>query len=265
MKGKKYNIFISYIKSILDFNSYTVFFKNSFGRAFFYLFCLTLFLGSLSSLRPMLDYTNFINSTISGYNENVPDFTFKEGKLSVSQSNPLLYGDSAFAYIIDTVGTTDKSVLTGYQGGILITSTTVYEKDAFGQIQSFPLSAFDTMYITKDSLKQAIPVAKLLNIFIYSFSLISFFVLYLFKVLILSLFGILMNSIFKTRLNFSNIFKLSIYALTLSATFNVVINSINPSMNGLGTYFLLIYFGVGALYLLKALTVLKINEENKEL
>ena len=261
MKEQKNNIFSTYIKSIFDFNSYNIFFKNSLGRAFFYLLCLTIFLGSLSSIRPIVDFTNVINSTISSYKDNVPDFTFKDGKLSVSQTSALIYGDSTFAYIIDTVSPTDKSVLNGYQGGILLTSNTIYEKDALGQIQTFPLSALNTMHITKDSLKQALPVAKLFNIFIYGFYLISFFVLYLFKVLVLTLFGILMNGIFKTKLNFSNIFKLNIYVLTLPATFNVIINSIDPSMNGLGTYFLLIYFGVGALYLLKALTVIKINEE----
>lgn len=260
LKEENYNIFNSYIKSIFDFNSYNVFLKKSLGRAFFYLLCLALFLGSLGSLKPMYDFTSSINSAIDNYKTDVPDFTFKNGKLSVSQDRPLLYGDSSFVYVIDTVGSTDKSVLDSYQGGTLITSTAIYEKDIFGRIQTFPLSAFDSMYVNKASLEQAIPVAKLLNFFIFIYHVLFFFIFYLAKALFLALFGLIMNGVFKTKLNFSSLFKLSIYALTLPATFNVIINSIDTPASGLGTYFILIYFGVGALYLLKALTVIKINE-----
>ena len=138
MEEEKINIFNSYIKSIFDFNSYNFFYKRSLGRAFLYLFFLTIVLGGLSIIRPLYNFNTMLDKFTTNYIKLAPEFTFKDGVLDVHSDVPLIYGDSQVGYIIDTSGKTTSSVLNGYTSGILITKNHMYQKDIFKNIKDFP-------------------------------------------------------------------------------------------------------------------------------
>jgi len=263
LKEYKINIFNSYIKSIFDFNSYDYFNKKSVGRAFLYLFFLTIFLGGLSVLRPLYNFNTELDKFTASYAKSAPEFNFKDGVLKVNNDEPLIYGDSDIGYILDTSGGTTTSALKEYTSAILVTKDHLYQKDIFGNIKNIPLSTLQEFSFDKSSLEGYLPDLKLINILFIIFFPIKFFIGYLINALILSLIALSLNTFSKTKTTFKSFYKLSIYALTLSTTFNLIITSIDKPVPSIPLLIDLIFYGAGFLYISKALVVIKLNEAKK--
>ncbi|MBC8062512.1 MAG: DUF1189 domain-containing protein [Clostridiaceae bacterium] len=262
MKEDKINIFNSYIKSIFDFNSYNFFHEKSLGRAFLYLFFLTILLGGLSIIRPMYNFNTMLDKFTTNYEKSTPEFNFKDGILDVSSDEPLIYGDPQMSYIVvDTSGKTTSTILNEYAAGMLVTKDHLYQKDILGNIKAIPLSTFKVLSFNKDSVEKELPNLKLINILLIIYYPIRFFIGYLLNALILSLIALSLKGFIRPKTTFKDFYKLSIYALTLSTTFNLIITSIDRSVPTITTYLDLIFYGVGLLYILKALTVIKLNEK----
>lgn len=260
MKEEKINIFNSYIKSIFDFNSYNFFFKKSLGRAFLYLFFLTIVLGGLSTIRPLYKFNTALDEFTTNYTKSAPEFNFKDGILDVNSDTPLIYGDSQVGYIVDTSGKTTSSILKEYTSGILVTKNYIYQKDILGNVKDFPLSSFNVLTFDKSSIEKELPNLKLLSILLIVYYPIRFFLGYLLNALILSFIALSLNAFIRSKTTFKGFYKLSLYALTLPTTFNLIITSIDKSVPSLTMYLDLVFYGVGFIYILKALSVIKLNE-----
>ena len=264
LKEGKINIFNSYIKSIFDFNSYNFFYKRSLGRAFLYLFFLTIVLGGLSIVRPLYNLNSMFDKFTTNYTETAPEFNFKDGVLDVTSDVPLIYGDSQMGFIIDTSGKTTISSLKGYASGMLVTKSHIYQKDVFGNVKDLPLSSFKVISFDKNSIEKDLPNLRLImSILLIAFYPIRFFLGYLLNALILSLMALSLHSFIRSKTTFKDFYKLSIYALTLSTTFNLIITSIDRPVSSMSMYLTLIFYGVGIVYIVKALSVIKLNEITK--
>ena len=263
MNENKINIFNSYINSIFDFNSYNSFYKRSLGKAFLYLLLLTIVLGGLSILRPLYNFNTMIDKFTANYTKSAPGFNFKDGVLDVNSAVPLIYGDSQVGYIVDTSGKTTTSILNEYTSAILVTKNHIYQKDFLGNVKDFPLSSFKTLSFDKISIQKDFPNLKLLNVLLIVYYPIRFFLGYLLNALILSILSLSLNTFTKSKTTFKSFYKLSIYALTLSTTFNLIITSIDRSVPSITPYLDLIFYGVGFMYIIKALSVIKLNEITK--
>jgi len=262
LKENKINIFNSYIKSIFDFNSYNFFYKKTLGRAFLYLLFLTVLLGGLSIIRPLYNVNKIIDKFTTNYTKSTTEFTFKDGVLDVTSETPLIYGDSQLAYIIDTSGNTTSSILKKYSSGILVTKDKIYQRDLLGNIKSYPLSAFKGINFDKNSIEKDLPNLKLLSIIPIVYYPIRFFLGYLLNALILTLIATSLNTFMKSKISFKDFYKLSIYALTLSTTFNLIINSIDKSVPSMTMLLDFVFYGVGFIYMIKALSVIKLNQKS---
>ncbi len=260
MKKTKIKVLNTYIDSILDFNAYNSFFKLSIGKAFLYLLFLTIFLGGFSIIRPLYNFNTKLDTVTRDYKKDAPEFTFKDGKLTVDSEVPLRYGDSDYRYIIDTTGKTKSSILND-ESGMLITKDSIYQKDFFGKISKVPLSSFKGINFNRKDIEKILPKLKIIDILIIIFYPIKFFIGYIVNALILALLGLILRNILKMKLTFGDCFKLSFYALTLPTTFKLIIIAIDKPMSGFSLYSFPIFYGIGCIYLLKAFTVIKINEQ----
>lgn len=214
MNGPKMGLFQKIYYSAAGFGKYRSFIAEKPGRAVVYLLLLSLMLGALSLVTPVVDFNGAISEFMLNFDNEVPNFTFAGGKLAVEGDMPIILGEGGSTVIIDTSGQTDESILDDYDNAILITADRMIQKSyANKQVTNFSLMqgiAFD-----RDDVKRALPLVKLATVFIVIFGLIFFICAKFISALIVSLAGLIINAVMGTRLLYADVFKISAYSLTL--------------------------------------------------
>lgn len=254
------NFFTKIYKSISDFKAYIYFRKESTGKAFLYLFLLTLTVGLLGVIRPVYEYNKVINNLVTGFEASVNDFTFQNGKLDVKSDEPIIIeNEKDGVIIIDTKGKYDKSVLDKYDRGMLVLQDGWYNKRSSMQIEEFKFNQFSGVNFTKGDVKEIIPALKVLTVFMIIFMPIWFFIKNMVTALIVALFGMIICSIKRTEESYGTLYKLSLYALTLPAIVQVILTSVKVAV----PHSYKLYCLLGMIYLWFAIDAIK--EEKAEL
>jgi hypothetical protein len=245
--------------SITKPEAYGYFIKQTVGKAIVYLILLTLIFESLNLVRPVIDYNTGINQLIRSFNMNMPDFELKNGELNVNGNMPIISGDVNYVVIVDTTGGTGENALDNYNAGILILKNKIIQKESSFQKKEYNLKDFGTLTIDKSDVKGWIPLLKVINVFIILFGYIGFFAGKLLSALILALIGLIISGSMKLRKDFGDLYKISIYSLTLPIIIKVLLSVIKYTI----PYFFIIYYGIAVFYLWKALSIIKKNEETQ--
>lgn len=257
MENKKMNIFEKFYKNLIDFKIYRYFRKETMGSAFLYLLLITLIFGGILTGKTVHSYNTGISKVITTFNDKVPDFTLENGQLSVDADMPIKNVSGNDIMIIDTTNSTSESILDNYASGILLTNDKMIQKKVGSQITVTQFSSFGNLKITKTMLKSYIPFLKLVAIGIAIFEPIWFYIAKLFSALLISLIGLIINAAMDTKLGYGNIYKFSIYSLTVSIIIKTIIQFFNISV----PFFFLIYYGIAALWL--GLGIREIKKESQ--
>ena len=122
------------------------------------------------------------------------------------------------------------------------------------ETRSFSFKDFQSLNLNKADVEKFIPMLRWINVFIIIFGLLWFFVSKLVSALFLSLIGLVLSGIKNVKMNFSSLYKLSIYSLTLPILIKVVCSGFGISI----PHFWLLYYTVGSIYLWNAITVKKV-------
>jgi len=261
MEEKKMGFFTKVKKSITSPKSYAEFLKLSMGKAVLYLLLLCLLFGGIAAIKDLINKENFINTLSVDIKNNVPDFAFKNGELNVTGTMPIvLDGDKSNPVIIDTDESADVSLLDNYSTGILITKTKLIQKLAADRTQETPLTSLKSLTLTNDNLTDMLNVVKYLIFLVLIIEPLLFFASKFIAIFILCMIGLLLNSIFHSKLSFGELYKLSIYAMTLSLILKVLCNFL-PVSTGIFSIFTIVYLGLGGVYLALALKSISKNKE----
>lgn len=244
--------FLSKIKnSIINPKAYVQFLKESGGRAVLYLFLITLILGCIGRIRTVYDFNNILNKAKDSLNKEVRDFTFEDGKLTVEGEMPIIIKEAdGSVFIIDTSGKTNESILDKYEKAIFITDTKMVNKENSLQKRVTDFSSIK-FSLNKEKASKFIHKAKLLNSFIILFGTLWFFLKQFIFALFTTLLALIVNAFVKARVNFGEVYKLTLYALTVPIILNTVLDA--SGINGIsiwatwGIYWVvaLIYLGLG--------------------
>ena len=196
--------------------------------------------------------------------EVLPEITIKDGELSSPVKQPLIYewedenmaeamGDGHFVFILDTTGAVTS--LDGYPNGILMTKDKLVfkyqeagrskiEEMEFKDIKSFKMTPGkeegvlinfsvngQDSKLTEDIIeKWAVIIGK----FLFPVIMVGIFIYYLaaklLQVLLFSLLSLIVNSANNTKLEYSNLLNIGVFAMTpavvlavLAAVFNVTV------------------------------------------
>ena len=245
--------------SITKPDAYGCFLKETVGKAIIYLVLLTLIFESINLVRPVIEYNNGINQIIRTFNMNAPNFTIKNGQISVDGDMPIISKDNGYIFIVDTTGKTDETALDNYYSGILVLKDRIIQKESSFQKRVYSLKDLGSLVITKSDVQGYIPLLKIVNIFIVLFGYIGFFAGKLISALVLAVLALIVNAILKTNREFKDLYKLSIYALTLPVIIKVFLSVVNYNI----PYFFVIYYGIALFYIWKALSITKNNENTQ--
>lgn len=256
MNESKTGFFRSFIYSITSFDKYRLFLRQSTGRVVAYLVLLSLVLAlvTCASWYPMT--SKVVNMFSEEILADVPDFKLENGKLEIYAEMPIVI-DSELPVVIDTRTDVDpEKILYQYDNVILITSEKMIQKN-YMQRQELSWSMYGNIEMTRDTLAEAIPLFRPMLLIIFAIIAIFFIVFFIagkfLSALIVSLIGRAYNSARGIRLSGRNIFKISVYSMTLPLIAGTLLNILRISIP-----FMWVLFYVGcAVYVIGAINSIK--------
>ena len=214
MNGSKLGFFAKVYYSIAGFSKYRYFLRQSTGKAVIYLLLISMVLALITIIPDSLLYNKAMDELATNFNSLIPDFRLADGKLEVSGEMPIIIDGDGANIIIDTSPGAEERILNQYDIVILITSDKIIQKNFVNKTVR-NLSSFQGLVLTRDSIKQVLPIMKPIGVIIFIMAGIFFVCGKFISALIVSLIGLIINSIKNTRLSYRSIFKLSVYSLTM--------------------------------------------------
>lgn len=250
------NLFIQMRESVIDFNFYKSIKNNRFSRSFVYLLLLFLIIYFINGTKLFIVTRIGVDELVAGMNANVPDFRLENGEFSFSGEMPYYISSSTDeAFVIDTTGQVNESILRDVSGGMLITKNTVYVKRSDIETREFSLSEFKGVTLTKANVLEFLPKLSWIAFIFIAFGFIFVLGWKLLNVVILALLGLIVNAVMKGNLKYGNLLNISIYALTLPLLLQLALDLSGYPFPG----FWLIYWGISILYV--AMAIRSCNEE----
>ena len=259
MEDQKMSFFQRIFKSITNFEFYTYILKESLGRAFLYLVLLSLLLGAIGLIQPIIGVNEGINLAIQYFQADVPEFTFANGELDVQGEMPIIMGEEESVFIIDTSGQLDATVLDDYESGVFISRYEMISKENGFETRRINFSQLRELSFTKSDVERWLPHLRWIHLIVMIFGLAGAILAKLISTLFISLLGLIVNAVKKAGLSYKDIYKLGIYAITLPAIIKLIIGQMPFEI----PFFSVIYYGVVVFYLWKAMDEIKVQKEEK--
>jgi len=252
MNELKFSFFNRIANSVLNFSFYKHAFKERTGRAVLYLLLLTLFLGVIITIRPLIEFNKNITLFINAFEQKVPDFHLENGELDVYGEMPITIEMGGTLLIIDTSGKTNESVLDQYPGGIFVSRHKMIQKNLLS-IREIDFRQFERFTLDKSDISRGLPYMHMTSVLFGILVLVGFVLFRFFTAFFVSFIGMVLGSSAGLRLTFSDAFRISAYALTLPLLITAVVKSAGVYV----PFFFVIYIMIAVFYFWKAVTLIK--------
>lgn len=238
--------------SMAGFSKYRYFLRQGTGKAVVYLLLITLVLGVITFIPAVNEYNKIVDELIANFDSKIPDFEFANGKLEVSGNMPIIIDDGGATIVIDTSPNAEEAILEEYDSVMLITSDKIIQKNYVDKTVT-NLSTLQGVALSREDIKKALPLMKPLGIFVFIFGGIFFICGKFISVFIVSIVGIIINSIRKTGLSYRSIFKISVYSLTLPLLLCTVLSLLPVHI----PYLWLLFYLIAAVYVYGVISNIK--------
>lgn len=208
-----------------------------------------MFFGAISYIRPAYDYYRFLDIIYNNITKDFPQFRFVKGSLQVDGAQPLVLQRNNKYILIDTTGNTTEGILSQHESMILVLKDKVYYKKNNYSIDEASFDILQSIDFDKKDLIKYISIFKTATILIIIITPILFFIGNMFLAFYVSLLGTLISSVLKGGIKYKDLYKLSVYSITLPILISCTIRIINiriPFINQ-------IYIFIGSIYLLIAI------------
>ena len=273
----KTNFFKRLWYSISKIEKYPDMAAEGFKRALGYLVKIVMILTLVISAGMIYQTHILIQKGVNYLNNEFPEFTYKDGILSVASETELKINQEKLPIgevIVDT-NTDDEQKVNQYinevtenEEGVVVLKDKIIVKNSsvVGTINYSYKDTFEQMGITEFNKQDVINYANgsgmfklyaslFLTIFVYSF--IMYFLTTISNVVLLSIFGFITTLLAKIRMRYVAIFNMSVYAITLSVILNMLYIGVNVFIPFSMEYFQVMYVAVAAIYLVAAILILK--------
>lgn len=277
IKTKKMKFFKRLWYSISKIEKYPDMAAEGFKRALGYLVKIVMLLTLVISAGMIYQTHILIQKGVNYLKDEIPEFTYKDGVLSVASETELKINKEKFPIgevIVDT-NTEDEQKVNQYinevtengEGVVVLKDKIIVKnssvvgtinysyKDTFEQMGITEFNKQDVINYTNGSGMFKLYASLFLTIFVYSF--IMYFLTTISNVVLLSIFGFITTLLAKIRMRYVAIFNMSVYAITLSVILNMLYIGVNVFVPFSMEYFQVMYVAVAAIYLVAAILILK--------
>jgi len=301
-KVKKVSFFKKLWYSTTKFEKYLEMASEGTRRAVRYLIQLTSILVLVIASISLFDVNIKLNSFINNAQQNLPDFTYSEGKVELAsdvenKTYTLNDKDLNFGKVIIDLNTEDENIVKEYEKSIKDDNETnnigyIILKDKVKQVAKLPnnVEGENTVSIayneimtevfgssdvefTKATLIQFLNTNGRTSILIVNFFsyIIAYFIIYmsstLIYALVLALIGFTSAKIAKIKLKFNQIWSMSIYSFTLSTILQLIYLVVNYFTGITIKYFNIAYVAIAYIYIVAVIFLIKTDylkkQENK--
>ena len=275
-RRKEENFFKKVYNSIIKIEKYPDMAAQGFPKAISYITKLVVILAIVLCLGMVYQTHGLIQDGVNYLQNEFPDFSYKDGTLTVNSEEPIIIEDSPVMgmAIIDTT-TEDENKVNEYitsieQAGdgivvlkdrvilknISVTGTINYNyKDVLSQMKIQEFTKQDVINYANSTQIVNLYISVFITMFVYAF--IMYFITTISNAFLLSIFGYLTTWIAKIRMRYVAVFNMTVYALTLSIILNILYVAVNIFINFNIEYFQVMYVAVAAIYLVAAIFILK--------
>lgn len=261
------SFFQDFIKSIKNFEFYKIVKDEKNSNTIKY-FCIIIAIYSIiSAIGIMYTLVNTINNTKDFINNEIESIEYSNGILSVNNNN---YKSLINGLIIIDTGKSDNSE---YEN----VATIVFGKEYCSikmENNIFKLRYNDYFYedINKDDVINfisniGIKYYIIIAIIAFFFEIIVLLISTIIDVLIIAMIGYIMSRIIRneTLLNFSQVFKISVHAITLPIVLAMIYYIINIFSGFYIKYFSIMYTSIAVIYIMTSIILIASDNDKKNI
>ena len=268
--------------SIFNIEKYPEMATEGIGKTLSYIAKLVVVLAVVLSVWTLYQTYQMIKEGTSYLENEFPDFSYKDGTLTVNSEEPITIENGQFGKIIvDTNAETEETInqylnqINEYGVGALVLKNRVVLKNItmIGEVSYNYQDSLNSMNLTEFNKQDVINYVEngeintlyfsvFISLFIYSFAM--YFINTLWYAIIIGIIGYLTMWILKMKMRYVAVFNMAIYALTLSTILNIMYLIINMLFNFTIEYFSIMYITVATIYLLAAIFILKTDLIKKQ-
>jgi len=218
----------------------------------------------------------FINKSyedvLTFYNTDFPEFQFKNGILNVDAEMPIISYDEETKdiFVIDTSNNSDESIIDDYANGVFIFKDKVITKEDDGHtistfIYSELSSQFGEVEFQKKDVERVFPIFEKFKVALYIIIFIGYFIFKvsntLFLALVYGTLSLIPTKIMKSNLKFAELYKISLYSLTLPTLIGIAATVFGISI----PFFSIIKFIIMSVYIILIIKSIKENIDTPDL
>lgn len=275
-ENKKISFFKRMVYSIKDFEKYQIFAFEKLSQAIKYLLKFVIIYTVIVAISIVPFLVKEINSGIEYLKNEMPDFEFKDNKLSINTQETITLEnkENSVILLIDTNIIDQTKIdeytnkISGYSNGIiLLNDRMIYIKGTSINTNIVTYEQLSTKIDLSDFTKQTIidEINKQgnvrINIYFFIILFIQVYVTYFIQALVIALeiglFGFIIARISGLKLKFLNCYNIAIYSLTLSTILSVVAVVLKMWMNFEISYFDTMYMLISYIYVITAILMIK--------
>ncbi|WP_349407835.1 DUF1189 domain-containing protein [Pseudalkalibacillus sp. SCS-8] len=248
------NIFKQFATSLYSPQQMATFRFQKIGKTIGYVFIMMLIAFIFIGTNIGVTISGMATSLDKVLNEDVPDFTFKDGTLTSDMEEPIKREIDGETFIFDTTNTVTRDDLEQYNNvmAILSDKTIIITE---GSAETFDYMMMKDMTFKKSDITGFVESANNLLPLIITVVIIAAYIfmtaLKFIGVTVLALIGLIVKNIMKRNLSYRQLWILSAYAVTLPTIFFALLESLNIMVPG---QFLL--------YWIAAITMLSLTVKN---
>ncbi len=274
---KELSFFKKVLVSIKDFEKYPELASKSWGIVFSYFIKLFLLFVAVVALTSVYEFVKDFQKELNYIKEEVPPFTFENGKLQVEQEEPIIEQnrDNPFDTIIIDTTLEEEDMVQKYtemlqktQNGIALLQDKFVVKTQFIEqpvtyLYASLLEGNVIPNFTKQEVIQYFSGTNLVLIYVGIFFMLFlyFFVLYFIStwldIAFLALFGYFTALILRIRLRISAMGKIVVHSLTLPILLNMGTILLETFTTFRLEYFAIMYIGIAYIYIITAILMIK--------
>lgn len=226
--NKKLGFLQKIILSITDFRFYPYILKTEkLSRSFLHFILFIMIIAAVITCKFSFLLFDRIDNFMSKYDEIVPEFSLKDGSLSISTNDVIILENEVVA-VIDTSKTSEEFLNSNeykntikYDSRLYINSDLITYEDEDGLRTSITFSEFSNDF-NKASFYEYLsevynsPSSKILIFGVLYFGILcGYLFIKLIEVLLLSIFASLVSVLYRIKIDFKNYIKIALYIVTL--------------------------------------------------
>lgn len=272
-KSHKIGFFERAKRSIFNVEKYGEFLLEKTRVSVKYFLLLTLIISIILSVVTTYHFGKIVNKAFNYIENDLPNFTYKEGILSFESYAEGYDKENDFYDIIDTnTEITNKQVeehikkIKNYQAGVIFLSNEViinqdgkleeYQYSELVELFGLSLQNKEDLTILINSMGiQGVVVTYLVAGILVNY--VTNIILYFCDILMVCIFGYLVSRIVGIPLNLSKTLSLSIYAMTLSLLLSMIYSVVYSFTGFVIEYFGVMYLIIAYIYIIAAILIIK--------